>query len=280
MYKKNIRNIAMFLLFMQLVFALFHLCMLFAKAIKTEPIPETKEEVEQVEEDDNDTTMEFLYASSTVRLKPINISERSVPFGASDAGMAVILDISDIVIPSPTSTPTPTPTSTPSPTPSPTNTPTATPTPKPTSTPKPTATPKPTSTPAPTVEVSNTVSSGRYYIYTGAITEQDIRDMAALLWLEAGGQPLKCKQAIVSVMINLAVRRGTSIHNTIFNRRTFSPAGRIRSTTPSQECLNVVRDIVVNGTTVPTNVLAFRNRHYHNFGRPYAKIGAVYFSTM
>lgn len=55
----------------------------------------------------------------------------------------------------------------------------------------------------------------------------------------------------------------------------------ISSTRASAESIRAVRDVIKNGTTLPKNVLAFRNQHYHrNFGRPYCCIDGVYFSSM
>lgn len=171
--------------------------------------------------------------------------------------------------PVPTSTPTPVPTATPTPTSTPTSTPTPTITPKPTSIPKPAA----TATPAP-------AKTSRYYRYPTQLSAADKRDMAALVFLEVGGQSYKCKLAVTSVIINLAVSKKLSIHTTMFNSRRFSPANRISRTTPSEECIKAVNDILANGTTMPLNVTAFRNKHYHRFGTPYCVIDKVYFSTV
>ena len=199
---------------------------------------------------------------------------------------------------------TPTSTSTPTATSTPTVTPTATPTPftmvtpvsasdidESSSTefdsdlfsapmPKPTSTPTPAYTPARTLASSSLAvqDTGRYTIY-GLVTDQEIRDMAALVYLEAGAQSYRCQLAIASVIVNLMVKNHATVNATIFNSRTFSPARRISYTNPSQSCINAVRDVLTNGTIFPANVTAFRNRHYHNFGTPYCVIEGVYFST-
>ena len=189
-----------------------------------------------------------------------------------DIRVASALQMIEIALPTPTLTPVPTNT----PTPVPTATPTPTSTPTPTVTPKPTATPKPaaTATPAPAKV------SGRYYKYPAQLSAQDIRDMAALVFLEVGGQSYKCKLAVASVIINLSIQKKLSIHVTMFNARRFSPANRISRTTPSEECIKAVNDVLTNGTTMPLSVTAFRNKHYHRFGTPYCVIDKVYFSTV
>ena len=164
----------------------------------------------------------------------------------------------------------------------PTHTPTPVPTATPTSTSTPTVTPKPTATPKPAATATPAPAkiSGRYYKYPTQLSAQDIRDMAALVFLEVGGQSYKCKLAVASVIINLSIQKKLSIHATMFNARRFSPANRISRTTPSEECIKAVNDVLTNGTTMPLNVTAFRNKHYHRFGIPYCVIDKVYFSTV
>ena len=167
-------------------------------------------------------------------------------------------------------------------------TPTLTPVPTSTPTPVPTATPTPTSTPTPTVTLKPAATAtpapakitGRYYKYPTQLSAKDIRDMAALVFLEVGGQSYKCKLAVASVIINLSISKKLSIHTTMFNVRRFSPANGISRTTPSEDCIKAVNDVLTNGTTMPLSVTAFRNKHYHRFGKPYCVIDKVYFSTV
>ena len=116
-------------------------------------------------------------------------------------------------------------------------------------------------------------SSGRY-------SEWEIRLMAKLVYLEAGAQSYRCQKAIASVIINRSKKYHRSIYNTIYEPGVFGPAYKVRSTTPSSSCLRAVREVVRNGCTLPRNVVIFRNRHYHTFGRRYTCIDGVYFSSM
>lgn len=191
-----------------------------------------------------------------------------------DIRVANTIQLVHIALPTPTLTPVPT--NTPTPVPTATPTPTSTPTPTPTVTPKPTVTLKPAATATPTPAKV----SGRYYKYPTQLSAQDIRDMAALVFLEVGGQSYKCKLAVASVIINLSIQKKLSIHATMFNARRFSPANRISRTIPSEECIKAVNDVLTNGTTMPLSVTAFRNKHYHRFGTPYCVIDKVYFSTV
>jgi hypothetical protein len=124
--------------------------------------------------------------------------------------------------------------------------------------------PTPTPTPAPIVSV----------------TDSEIRDIAALVYLEAGSQSYSCQQAIASVIINRMLKYNKSALSVIYEPGVFSPASRVRYTTPSQSCMNAVISVINDGPTLPRNVLAFRNGHYHNFGTPYVCIDGVYFTKM
>ncbi len=256
MQKEKIRNIAAAVLVTQIVIALIAVYVVFVKAAK--------------ETETGDVT-----ATSDVSTEQL---------------AEAVATATNTATPTATSTPTATPTSTP--------TPIFTLTPMPASDlehsenaefdtnllsapmPKPTATPTPVYTPARTLASSSlsVQPSGRYTVY-GLLTDQEMRDMAALVYLEAGAQSYKCQQAIASVIVNLMVKNHASVNSTIFNTRTFSPARSISRTNPSQSCINAVRDVLENGCTLPSNVTAFRNRHYHNFGTPYCVIDGVYFST-
>ena len=169
--------------------------------------------------------------------------------------------ISEITI-VPTMTPTSTPTSTPTPSPSPTSTPIPTETPIPTN----------TSTPTPTPLEDS------YYIYDGTLTDEELRDMAALVYLEAGGENYMCQKGIASVIINRMVYTNSSLDDVMYAPNAFSPAKYIKSTTPSESCINAVNDVLTNGTIFPLNVLAFRADYYHDFGTPYMRIDDVFFT--
>lgn len=111
------------------------------------------------------------------------------------------------------------------------------------------------------------------------LSENDIQLIAKLVYEEAGAQSYKCQKAIASVVINRMIRYNKTARQVIFEPGVFSVS--ISGTRASAESIRAVRDVVKNGTTLPKNVLAFRNQHYHiGFGRPYCHIDGVYFSTM
>lgn len=118
------------------------------------------------------------------------------------------------------------------------------------------------------------------YAVNVSVTESDIRNIAALVYLEAGSQSYACQKAVASVIFNRMMRYNKTASQVIWENGVFSPAARVRSTTPSQGCIQAVREVLSNGATLPSNVLAFRNGHYHNFGRHYCQIDGVYFTQM
>ena len=112
------------------------------------------------------------------------------------------------------------------------------------------------------------------------VSDKDIRDIAALVYLESGSQSYKCQKAIASVIFNRMIRYKMTAQQVIYQRGVFTPANRVRSTTPSGSCLRAVREVLESGTTLPRSVVAFRNGNYHNFGSPYCRIDGVYFSKV
>ena len=113
------------------------------------------------------------------------------------------------------------------------------------------------------------------------MSESEIRQVAALVYLEVGGEDsFRLKKAIASVVVNRMRRYGKTATQVIYEDGVFSPAYKVPYTTPSSSCIKAVRQVVNNGSIFPIRVTAFRNGHYHSFGRPYCRIGNVYFSSV
>lgn len=112
------------------------------------------------------------------------------------------------------------------------------------------------------------------------VSDEDIRDIAALVYLEAGSQSYKCQKAIASVIFNRMIRYDMSAQAVIHEPGVFSPARRVDGTRPSASCLMAVREVLEQGCSLPARVTAFRNGHYHNFGSHYCCIDGVYFSLV
>ena len=135
-------------------------------------------------------------------------------------------------------------------------------------------------TPAPTKTPATASSGSRRYSVNVRLSQADIRNIAALVYLEAGSQSYKCQKAIASVIINRMKRYNKTASQVIWEPGVFSPANRVKSTRPSDQCVKAVKDVINDGTTLPKNVVAFRNGHYHSFGKQYCCIDGVYFTSM
>ncbi|HHU06834.1 MAG TPA: SH3 domain-containing protein [Clostridiaceae bacterium] len=111
------------------------------------------------------------------------------------------------------------------------------------------------------------------------LTQDERRDVAALLYLEGGATSRACQKMIVEVIFNQWKYRGGSLTDTLYAPNLFSVANRINSTTPRAIQFEVVDDVCRDGVSIPSNVLYFRSNYYHSFGTPYMRIGNIYFSS-
>ena len=112
------------------------------------------------------------------------------------------------------------------------------------------------------------------------VSDADLELIARLVYLECGSCSYRAQQAVASVIFNRMIRYGKTARQVIYEPNVFSPSGRVKTTTPSSSCRMAVREVYETGLTLPSNVLAFRNGHYHMFGRPYCSIDGIYFTKM
>ena len=110
------------------------------------------------------------------------------------------------------------------------------------------------------------------------MSDDDIYTLAALIYLEAGSTSYKCQCAVGSVVLNLMIKEGKTLHQCIKTPGRFSVANRVYRTKPSSTSLEAARSIVTNGPTLPSYVSCFRNNHYFSWATPYCNIDNVYFS--
>lgn len=145
------------------------------------------------------------------------------------------------------------------------------------------ATPKstPKATPSPSPEVPNSTAtvapdesatqegSSRY----PAITADEREMIAALVYLEARGEPFSGQQAVAEVVLNRVIsgRFPDTVSGVIYASGQFTPAKRIASTTPTQTQYDAV-DAALNGPNIlPTNVVYFSTSAENS--RVWGKIG-------
>lgn len=113
------------------------------------------------------------------------------------------------------------------------------------------------------------------------MTPDEIRDFAALVYLEAGGESYECQLGVASVVVNRMMTNGLSFYSVVYAPNQFTPAPYISYTTGSQSCYDAVYEVLKNGPTLPWNCTYFRADYYHNWSswlEDYTVIDNVYFS--
>lgn len=104
------------------------------------------------------------------------------------------------------------------------------------------------------------------------LTDEEI--IAMVVDIEAGvDADIIAKVAVASVVLNRCDAWGMTVESVIYQKDQFAiaksyTADDLRAVEIAQE----VRDLF------PSNMLYFRNEHYHSFGVPYMEIGGNYFS--
>ena len=70
------------------------------------------------------------------------------------------------------------------------------------------------------------------------------------------------------------------MYDVIYEHNQFEPAKYVPYTTPDEMQLDVARDVVQNGPTIPGYVTYFRASYFHSFGDliDYAAMDHTYFS--
>lgn len=114
------------------------------------------------------------------------------------------------------------------------------------------------------------------------LTDDEIRMLATLVYLEGGTESIECQEAIASVVINRMLTQDKSMSEVIYAPGQFSVAYLVDYYTPDDAALGAVMSVVVNGTTVPKCVTYFRSGYYHEWNSsriiPFCKIDNTYFS--
>lgn len=113
-------------------------------------------------------------------------------------------------------------------------------------------------------------------------TEDEIYELATLVYLESGIEPYECQLAVASVVVNRMTTSDQSLKEVIYAKNQFSPAYLIESSEPNESTLSAVREVVQNGPTIPEYVTFFRADYYHNWSDlivPYCVYGNTYFSA-
>jgi spore germination cell wall hydrolase CwlJ-like protein len=131
-------------------------------------------------------------------------------------------------------------------------------------------------------EVTVEVEVEPTYVYNVTSAEREM--LARLVYLEGGIESLECQKAIASVVINRWQNGywGDTIKKVIYAKAQFSPASKIKTTTPTETQYEAVDYVLKNGCTLPEYVLYFRANYHHKWTgyQPYTVIGRTYFGYL
>lgn len=111
------------------------------------------------------------------------------------------------------------------------------------------------------VEVFESDPSTWYY----PMTEDELYELATLVYLEGGVESYECQQAIASVVINRATTSGKSTHDVIYAKHQFTPAKKITQSEPSESTMKAAKYVAMYGPSIPEYVTFFRADYYFDW---------------
>lgn len=106
--------------------------------------------------------------------------------------------------------------------------------------------------------------------------------LASIIYHEGGIESYETQLAIGSVVLN-RIRSGLwgdSISDVLFARGQFVDEAELNRTKPTETQIQVVEDLLENGTTIPYYVMYFRIWHYFDWATDYALMDHTYFSYL
>ena len=104
------------------------------------------------------------------------------------------------------------------------------------------------------------------------LTDEEL--IAQVVHAEANGEEMIGKVAVAAVVLNRCDYFGLTVESVVYAKNQFAI-----SDTYTETDMRAVEIAQKNRDLFPTNLLFFRNKHYHSFGSPYMQIGNHYFST-
>lgn len=112
------------------------------------------------------------------------------------------------------------------------------------------------------------------------LTDDEIYELATLVWLEGYAESPDCQRAIVSVVINRMRLWNMSLKDVIYASGQFTPAWMIEFTAPDLAQIGYVLDVIEYGPNIPKYVCYFRSKHFHSWHgmHDFEQMGKTYFS--
>ena len=115
------------------------------------------------------------------------------------------------------------------------------------------------------IEVFESDPSTWYY----PMTEDELYELATLVYLEGGIESYECQEAIASVVINRATTSGKSTHDVIYAKHQFAPAKKIKQSEPLESTMKAAKCVAMYGPSIPEYVTFFRADYYFDWGSRY-----------
>ncbi len=109
------------------------------------------------------------------------------------------------------------------------------------------------------------------------VTTEEYNLLLRVCMSECGGrygESLEGKIAVVETILNRVDLGYGTIKEVIFAKDQYST---FDNGTPDYTVVEAV-EIALSGDMYPNNMIYFRTKHYHTFGKPYKQIGSHYFS--
>lgn len=129
---------------------------------------------------------------------------------------------------------------------------------------------------------TQTAMLGTYVEYGDIyLTPDEINELATLIYLEGGSESRYTKECIASVVLNRMYVYDQTLEEVIYAPNQFEPAELIDQYKPTEECIDIVIELLDSRCTVPVQVLYFRSGEYHDWSDnvvPFVKLDNTYFS--
>lgn len=112
------------------------------------------------------------------------------------------------------------------------------------------------------------------------LTDDEIYELATLIWLEGYAESVECQRAICSVVINRMTLWNMTLKEVVYYPGQFTPAYMIPDTKPDELQIEVVKYVIQNGPTIPEYVCYFRSKKFHSWSgmNDYQVMGKTFFS--
>ena len=108
------------------------------------------------------------------------------------------------------------------------------------------------------------------------LTQYNVELIARVCMSEAGNEPFMGKVAVAMTVLNRCDNWNKTTEEIVYAPHQYWTGN---NGTPTEECFSAVAFAIENRDIFPADMMYFRNKHYHTFGKPYTQIGAHYFST-